>query len=217
MAGDEQQAVLRAMLIRLHGDLTEVLKQLPDDPTTHEETTHAKPVTRGGARRIIAKYLAERGEGHVFTIRELEKVVATQTGKNRTEVDRRLREMREVRWVIGSCKTDPTLLPDQMRVVHVGDMIWHPQYRWPAGRSCPAWLRRAILERDNHTCQVQSCGIKAGEAYPGEPDSRARLTIGRALPGARGGQYSLENCRAECSRCNEEIQTRYDYGDGAAT
>jgi hypothetical protein len=169
------------------------------------------PLSRGGTRKLLAHWLrSEIGEGGVFTIEDAEKMVQAATGLKRVEVDRRVRELREVRWVIANSRTDPTLLPNQHRLVHVGDDITHHLFRWPQGRRCSAAVRRAVFMRDGRVCVV--CGIEAGQAYPEAPGMIARLTIGRILPGSKGGAYSPGNCQVECARCNEAVQDRYDYG-----
>jgi 5-methylcytosine-specific restriction endonuclease McrA len=67
-----------------------------------------------------------------------------------------------------------------------------------------------VFLRDGRTCTI--CGIRDREPYPDAPGQLARMTIGRILPGSKGGPYTVENCRIECARCNEAVQDRYDYG-----
>lgn len=176
----------------------------------------ASPPSRRGARVLLADWLRRTvGVGGVFTIEDAEQMILAETGRKRVEVDRRLRELREVGYVFGNYRTDPTLRPDQHRLVKVGDEIGHKLYRWPQGRTgCPARIRRAVFERDGRQCVI--CGICDHEEYPDFPGRYARLTIGRILPGSKGGQYTMENCRAECDCCNEAVQDRYDYGGEAA-
>lgn len=169
------------------------------------------PLSRGGVRKLLVHWLrTEVREGGIFTIADAEKMVLARTGVKRVEVDRRIRELREVRWIISNSRTDPTLLQDQHRLVHIGDDITWPGYQWPRARRCPAKVRRVVFLRDGRTCTI--CGIRDRESYPDEPAHLARMTIGRILPGSRGGSYTVENCRVECDRCNEAVQDRYDYG-----
>lgn len=51
--------------------------------------------------------------------------------------------------------------------------------------------RRAILTRDNHTCQY--CGRQPG---------REELTIDHVLPRSRGGRTDWENVVTACGECN---------------
>lgn len=156
--------------------------------------------------KLVARYLMDLGPGGVFTTAELERHVFEQTGKKRVEVDRRVRDLRAYRWLIDSNREDRSLRPDQRRVVHIGDDVTHPACR-PQARGCPALLRRAIYERDGRVCQ--NCGIQEREEYPEWPGRFARLTIGRGLPGSRGGPYSMANCRVECDACNEIVRDTY--------
>jgi len=172
------------------------------------------PLSRGGVRKIIAWWLrTEIGEGGVFTIADAEKMILAKTGVKRVEVDRRIRELREARWTIANSRTDSTLLQDQHRLVHVGDDICDPRYRWPQARRCSARVRRIVFMRDGRTCVI--CGTRDREPYVDDPGRLARMTVGRILPGSRGGPYTTENCRIECDRCNEAVQDRYDYGGEA--
>lgn len=179
-------------------------------------TQDTSPPSRRGARVLLARWLVGTvGINGIFTIADAELMVMAQTGVKRVEVDRRLRELREVGYVIANYRTDPSLLPDQHRLVKAGDEIWHKLYRWPQGRTgCPPRVRRAVFVRDGRQCVI--CGIRDHEEYPDAPGRYARLTIGRILPGSRGGQYTMENCQAECDCCNEAVQDRYDYGGEAA-
>jgi hypothetical protein len=182
--------------------------------STERESQPSRRVRRS-VKILLAIWLTrEIGEGGMFTIEQAEQMIFFATGIKRVEVDRRLREMREVRWIFANYRTDPSLQPNEHRLVKIGDDITHKNFKWPAHQRCPADLRRAILERDGRTCVV--CGIKAGQPYPDDPGRVARLTIGRILPGAKGGGYSLENCQTECDRDNEDVRDRYDYGGEAA-
>lgn len=173
------------------------------------------PKSRGGTRRLIASWLRrEIGEGGIFTIEQVEKMITAETGVARCEVDRRVRELREARWTIANYRTDSTLLPNQHRLVHIGDDIAHPNYQWPRARRCPAQVRRTVFMRDGRACVI--CGIRDREPYLDAPEQQARMGIGRILPGSRGGSYTVENCQVECDRCNEAVQDKYDYGGAAA-
>jgi hypothetical protein len=161
---------------------------------------------------LIAIDLARHGPGFRFTIGYLEQMVQAATGIKRTEIDRRVRSLRDIRWVIATRRTDPTLRPDEYRLVSVGDNCWRKEYRWPQARShCPGPIRRSVLGRDK-SCQI--CGIEPGQPYPDMPWRRARLTVGRILPGSKGGSYTISNCQAECARCNEDARDQaVDYND----
>lgn len=165
--------------------------------------THKTP----GAMKILAKYLYGRGAGAVFTVAELEREVETRTGKHRTEVDRRLRDLRKYEWVLATYKTDSSLRVDQYRLDTVGQRVWEGDWKPPVNNACSSNLRQAVLHRDSSTCRT--CGARAGDAYSDEPDSYARLTVARRVPGSLGGEYNLRNCYAECARCNERERDSY--------
>ncbi|GFG87759.1 HNH endonuclease [Mycolicibacter algericus] len=50
------------------------------------------------------------------------------------------------------------------------------------------------------------CGVGAREPYPGEPGTKARLTVGHRIAEIRKGEASLDNLQTECARCNEQAQ-----------
>jgi HNH endonuclease len=54
-------------------------------------------------------------------------------------------------------------------------------------------LRRAVLERDNHTCQ--KCG------------SLIRLTIDHVIAESKGGKTELDNLQTLCKSCNSRKRT----------
>ena len=174
----------------------------------------ADPGSRGSTRRLIARWLIEHvGEGGVFTIEDVEKMLQAQGITRRREADRRVRELREIRWQIGNYLTDKSLTAEQHRLIKIGDDLLDPHFRWPQGRRPSARIRRIVYRRDNSTCVL--CGVQAGQAYPDEPNRRVRLSLGRILPGSKGGSYTIANCRVECERC-QNTQDKYDYGGEAA-
>lgn len=58
-------------------------------------------------------------------------------------------------------------------------------------RRLPSPSRKAVLERDGHTCQY------CGRALPA-----SQLTLDHVLPRAQGGQSTWENLVAACRDCN---------------
>jgi 5-methylcytosine-specific restriction endonuclease McrA len=184
----------------------------PGPPAPPAAPSLPEPPSRGGARRKIARYLTEKvGIGGTFTIEQLEQMLYLSDGKRRVEADRRCRQLREVGYEWDTYQTDSSLASNERRLTRIGDACWHKHYRWPKGRThCPAGIRRAVLERDNSTCQL--CGVKAGETYPDWPSRISRVTVGRILPGSKGGSYIPSNCRVECTRC-QDVQDAYNYGE----
>jgi hypothetical protein len=47
--------------------------------------------------------------------------------------------------------------------------------------------------------------VGAGEPYPEEPGTAARLTAGHRTADARHRNASLDNLQTECARCNEPV------------
>ena len=156
--------------------------------------------------RIVARYLMERGPGYVYTTAELRRHVLAVTGKDFVQLDRRVRDLRDYRWVIHGNREDRTLKPAQHRLVRVGDDVTHPACERRA-RGCPPPVRRQVYMRDGRQCKV--CGIRDGEEYLDWPGRFARMTIGRKLPGSRGGLYTVSNCQVECMMCNEAVRDKY--------
>jgi hypothetical protein len=189
--------------------MSAIISQPGDESNNYPFSNRA---VRRSVRITLALWLATViREGGVFTVAQAEAWVQEVTGLKRVEIDRRIRELREVRWVISNYLSEPGLAQDTHRLVHVGDHIWHHNYQWPQKNRLSDKDRRIVLDRDNNRCA--RCGHAAGEPYPDQPERIARLTIGRILPGSKGGKYTLSNCRAECDRCNQGSQDKY-YDDG---
>lgn len=158
-------------------------------------TPSTKPPSSG---QRVAAFVANVGEGQVFTKAELLAAVP-----NVSQADRRMRDLREIGWQIDNYKQNPLLAPNQYKLVKIGVRIDLGEKRPPARRGAiGAPQRRRIFERDGHMCQV--CGIGRGERFDDDQNQVARLTIGHIIPVARGGKSEDENLRTECQRCNEQ-------------
>ena len=161
-------------------------------------------MTQGDIRRsskvLVAEYIASVGEGNKFTKLELYKAVP-----DFSQVDRRMRDLRECGWVIDNYKVNPSLKPDEYLVQKLGvriDLGERPVS--PGRRTIGGAKRRRIFERDGNLCSI--CGVSAGGSYPDAPDRRAVLTIGHIHAVAHGGLDDDSNLRAECQRCNDEAR-----------
>jgi hypothetical protein len=187
---------------------TVALAAVPDEP---RYPLPRRRKTRACVDRI-ALHLVKQGIGYKFQILDLERMNQELTGIPRVELDRRLRSLRDINWVINTRRDDKSLKVGEYRLAKVGDHCWRKEYRWPQGRTrCSGPVRRSVFERDK-VCQV--CGIAPGQPYADHPQRRAYLTIGRILPGSKGGSYTLSNCRAECVRCNQDARDQaVDYND----
>lgn len=145
----------------------------------------------------LAYYLATTvGEGNVFKMGQVRAALP-----NINQIDRRMRELKEVKWKIPSYRDRDDLAPDEYRLDQIGDRVWEPDYVGPKTPAITATMRRKVFERDDNRCR--ECGIGAGEAYPDMPDRVARMTIGHWVPKERGGSNDFDNLRTECSMCNE--------------
>lgn len=145
----------------------------------------------------MAHHLAtEVGEGASFTMQSVRDACP-----GIEQIDRRMRELREVGWVIRTYKDHAGLQPQELFLETIGDRVWEPGYKGTAVQRISGPLRREVFARDGNRCQ--ECGIGAGEEYPDYPGRFARMTIGHWLPLARGGTNAKTNLRTECSMCNE--------------
>jgi 5-methylcytosine-specific restriction endonuclease McrA len=150
-----------------------------------------------GARIRVALWLVQEvGEGNSFNKQRMRRDI-----DGIEQVDRRMRDLRPAGWVIKTYRDMATLSPDELFLEKIGTPVWEPGQRSAGLRSVSAKLRREILERDGHRCV--RCGVAAGEEYPGEPGSRARLTLGHVNPHKHGSGAHREDLLTECARCNE--------------
>jgi hypothetical protein len=158
----------------------------------------------------IAAYLWFRKElEDTFTMRELRSELGADLIGSSEHLNRRLRELRDAGWQIDSNKDDRQLPLDVYRVQVKGARLWIDSERNELQVFRPSQrVRRIVLDRDGSRCRV--CGIGVGESYPGEPNSKARLTIGHRVPQerlrARQAADDIDNWRTECSRCNETVR-----------
>lgn len=160
---------------------------------------------RGAERRLAAWLFFNMDEGDTFTMPQLRDALGSRDAPEKAEhLNRRLRRLRDFGWIIPSNKDDRTLPPGTYRLVLKG---WHPGIgpRPRKGDAVSQGTRRRVLERDGRRCVV--CGVGSGEPYPGEPGTRAVLTIGHRIPQAAGGSSTdLNNLQVECKRCNEPVR-----------
>jgi hypothetical protein len=150
-----------------------------------------------GGRNRVANWLSEEiKQGSVFTKNQLREALP-----GIEQIDRRMRDLRPLGWIIRTYKDMATLAPNELFLERIGDRVWEPDYRPPRVVGISAAIRRAVYEGDGRKCMV--CGIDFGTEYPDLPGTKARPTIGHWLPKERGGTDDISNLRAECHRCNE--------------
>ena len=146
----------------------------------------------------VAAFIANVGEGNKFKKMELFDAVPGVS-----QADRRMRDLREMGWVIDNYKVNPNISPDEYLVRKIGVRIDRGEPRPKTVRKGVAGAkRRRILERDRHACK--GCGAPACHPFADEPSRIAVLTVGHIVPNARGGADDESNLRAECQRCGDE-------------
>lgn len=158
-----------------------------------------------GAEQKLAAWLACEVEvGETFTMPALREALGDGIVPEDAEhLNRRLRKLREDGWDLPTTKDDASLPQGFYRLRAKG---WHPALgQRPKKSSISLTTRRRVLERDNRRCVI--CGVASREAYPGEPESAAVLTMGHREPNKRGGSNrDPNNLQVECKRCNEPIR-----------
>lgn len=157
---------------------------------------HVKDKKVGAAKQVAHFLATEVGQGKIFDKATLRKIVP-----NIEQVDRRMRDLRKVGWVIRNYKDMASLKPNELLLEKIGEELWRENWKWPV-QGLNASLRRKVFDRDGPRCMV--CGIDFGAEFPDRPGVRARPTIGHVLPLERGGNSELENLRPECQFCNEQ-------------
>ncbi|GAA4361938.1 HNH endonuclease [Angustibacter luteus] len=154
----------------------------------------------GGEKRLAAYLYFEAEVGDRFTMRELREGLGTDgVADDAEQLNRRLRALRPDDWIIRSYKDDHSLPPNTYRLEAVGTRVWLGE-RNPRDKVSKL-TEKVVIERDGRRCVV--CGVGAGEEYPGEPGSFARMTIGHRVPGARRGGASPDDLQTECAHHNE--------------
>ncbi|MFC1430118.1 HNH endonuclease [Streptacidiphilus sp. N1-3] len=150
---------------------------------------------RLGTRVRIALWLRDSvGEGSTFTKEQIRSAIGESD-----QIDRRLRDLRPAGWVIRTFRDHAGLLPQELHLEQIGLPVWEAEHRGAGLRQISQRLRREVYERDGHRCR--SCGVAAGEEYPDEAGSRARLTVGSVTLDGRGGGTSPEALVTRCARC----------------
>jgi HNH endonuclease len=161
----------------------------------------ARKAEGGAAReRILALFLARIGE----KIDKSEIIAVAQI----SEWARRVRELRdEFGYQILSHKDRPQDLKPGEYLLLVATARASAKQRKIAKDQ---WYR--ILERDGHRCC--SCGRKAGDTHPLDPNRRITLVVDHTVPISEADQYgtdpySDDNLQTLCDLCNEGKSNKY--------
>ena len=195
------------------------MKQYPDEAfSPNGEPWWELEFAPGGKQRFgVSKRLAawihfNMEIGSTVTMKVLRSSISSKGMPNADEhFNRRFRFLRESGWKLTSNKEDSSLASDEYRLVAKGASIWIDGVQTTRSQ-LSARVRRQVLERDNQICQV--CFVGAGEEYPNEPGSRARMTVGHLRANALAGSVDLLNLRTECARCNETVRDEFSVGEG---
>jgi hypothetical protein len=166
------------------------------------QTTPGSSRPFGGTRRIAAYLYFNVEVGGTFTMRELREALGGEDTPEQAEhLNRRLRDLRQQGWRFNSYKDQAGQAVDTYVLQEKGNKLWLGEQT--ARPAISAAVRRQVFERDLNRCVI--CGVGAGEPYPEEPGTAARLTVGHRTAGARLAVASPDNLQTECSRCNEPV------------
>ena len=153
-----------------------------------------------GTRIRVALWLVQEvGEGNRFRKQQLRDAMPGVE-----QIDRRMRDLRPAGWVIQNYRDTVGLGPEELLFKKQGLPVWEPTHRSAGLRVIPQRLRNEVLERDNNRCV--RCGILAGELYPDDPGTTARLTMGHVNPHKHGSSATAADLVTECARCNESLK-----------
>lgn len=163
------------------------------------------PAIKAGTMIRAGLWLAsEIGEGEIFT-----KEQVRRTFPGISQIDRRIRDLRDFGWVIHTNTDDGSLHPEEQRLVRVGTPVWDSEARRRAAQSTiTAADRAAALAADNHQCVI--CGIAGGEDYPDSSTESGVLAVSRQaiqLPDGRSEEHLITLCRHCRSGRNELLTT----------
>ncbi|MFH9815942.1 hypothetical protein [Streptomyces sp. NPDC017230] len=163
-------------------------------PSWQDEMDGGRKV--GGMVRAALWLLTVVGEGNIFTKAELRAAFPEAS-----QIDRRIRELRDRGWRIDTSRDDPSLKQEEQRFVSQGAQVWIPgQAKAPKHKnSLTTAQRQKVFEADSYLCR--SCGIAAGEEYgDGDGLTQSVLNIARRRVLLPDGSEEYEFV-TECKRC----------------
>ncbi|WP_448319452.1 hypothetical protein [Streptomyces sp. CO7] len=160
----------------------------------------------GTMKRVALWLIQVVGVGNTFTKNQLR-----ETFQGVSQVDRRMRDLRDFDWKIDTNREDISLEADEHRFVAQGIPVWEPgKATRKTGSTVSAAQRHEVLMRDGRMCR--SCGIGPGEKYVGT-DVTSQLDIARREVKLPDGRTEVQLV-IECNRCrigNRELTA--DLGD----
>ncbi|MFJ2016316.1 hypothetical protein [Streptomyces nodosus] len=148
----------------------------------------------GSMSRAALWLLTVVGEGNIFTKGELRSAFPDVS-----QIDRRIRDLRDRGWRIDTSRDDASLKQEEQRFVSRGVDVWVPgQAKAPKHKnSLTAAQRQKVFEADSYLCR--SCGIAVGEeCEDGVTQSVLNIARRRVLlaEGVEDFQFVTE-----CKRC----------------
>lgn len=148
--------------------------------------------SKGTMKRAALWLVAVVGEGNVFTKTQLRDAFPDVS-----QIDRRMRDLRDHDWRIDTNREDVSLGAHEQRFVTQGEPVWEPGKATKSGTAITATQRRELLVRDGHLCRA--CGISAGQTFAGTYEA-AQLDIARREVQRPNGTTAVELV-IECNRC----------------
>ncbi|MEU9116919.1 hypothetical protein AB0D04_35495 [Streptomyces sp. NPDC048483] len=150
--------------------------------------------TQHGGKIRVARWLVEVvGEGNQFT-----KAAMREAFPGIAQIDRRMRDLRDVGWVILTSREDPGLNSNEHRFMKQGEPVWVPgKGKAKPNSSLTATQRSDVMKSDDYLCR--SCGVGAGERY-GDSPGTAQLDIARRQVKLADGATNTQLV-TECNRC----------------
>ncbi|UOE44963.1 hypothetical protein [Agromyces larvae] len=135
------------------------------------------------------------GEGNTFTKNQLRDAFPGVS-----QIDRRIRDLRDYGWVVYSNTEDAGLSAEDQRFVKEGVAVWDAKARRDSApqKAISSKERQAILARDSYMCTL--CGIAGGEPYPDDAILTAVLSVSRRTLEHADGRKELALV-TECNRC----------------
>jgi hypothetical protein len=155
----------------------------------------------GGGMIRGAVWLAnEVGEGNIFTKEQLRKAIP-----GHSQIDRRVRNLRDWGWQIDDSKQDASLKQEQQRLVRIGVAVWDKaEYRANRPPAISDRVRQEVFARDSHRCV--RCGAPAGEEFVDKPGRFVALTAAHVYPASLGSKATAHDLVTTCQRCNEPLK-----------
>nr|BFE66238.1 hypothetical protein GCM10020063_107640 [Dactylosporangium thailandense] len=150
--------------------------------------------TQLGTMKRAALWLVQVvGEGEIFTKNELRDAFPDVS-----QIDRRMRDLRQFGWKIDTNREDVSLTASEQRFVRIGQLVWEPGKATPEkSATITASQRHEVLMRDGYKCR--SCGIGPGETYTGT-EATSQLDVARRPVRLPDGSTRTQLV-IECNRC----------------